>query len=496
MKKNSFIDNINSLLDANTLQVVSTLRGEFLAMLEDGERYQMFPLSSKAFQFALKACYQKNYHNYLSSNNMKEIIFYLESKAFENKLDYELVNRIYNADNEFIIYDLNKETGEAVFIEDGECTISTLDQLLFKRNDIFRNQITPNLKKSIKPEDLPKYVKKHFNLSSKDEVKLFSLYLVSCFWGLTISHPALFISSEQGSGKSTFLRKLERLIDPKTIDLIGIPHKADDLELRLSNSYFVALDNLSYVSRSISDILARAITGGSITKRELYENTKEVCFNIKCVLALNSVSMIFKEPDILDRMFIISLARFKSSKNRSEAEIWKEFEEDIPAILGCCFKCLAIALNDKEPIPPVDKIRLADYHDCCIRIGKVLGYSPEEVTRLLFMNQKRVSQESVNESIAAQCLIEFMEERDFYVGSVSELYHEIKMVAKRKFIDVSLLPQGANHFSKQINKVKNILESEYGIAYTIRNCGVNRKIRVNKIDENIDNIDSDEDSQN
>ena len=490
--KKSFLDNIKFFLETKVLQVAATPKGEFLAMLKDGERFQMFPLSSKEFKLAFRTYYQKNYHNDLSSSEMEKILYFLESKAYENKLEYELVNRIYNADNQQIIYDLNKESGMAVFIEDGECTIAPVDDWLFKRNDMFKNQIEPNLGKSVKPKDLPEYVKRHFNLKNTDEIKLFSMYLVSCFWGLNISHPALFLSSEQGSGKSTFLRKLERLVDPKRIDLIGIPHSADGLELRLSNSYFVALDNLSYVSRSISDILARAITGGSITKRELYENTKEISINIKCVLALNSVSMIFKEPDILDRMFIISLARFKSSENRPETEIWREFEEDIPAILGCCFKCLAIALNDREPIPPVDRIRLADYQDCCIRIGRVLGYSPEEVTQLLFRNQKRVNQEAINECIAAQCLVEFMKKRDSYKGSVSELLHELNMVAKRKFINVSLLPQESNVLSRQINKIKNILELEYGISYTIRNGGAYRVIRINKIHENTDNTDSDE----
>ena len=42
--------------------------------------------------------------------------------------------------------------------------------------------------------------------------------------------------------KNTTMRKLEKIIDPKVSDLCGMPKGADGLELRLSNSYFVALD--------------------------------------------------------------------------------------------------------------------------------------------------------------------------------------------------------------------------------------------------------------
>lgn len=487
--KKSLLENINSLLEKEILSVATTLKGEFLAKLKDGERFQTFSLSSKEFTLTLRTYYQKKYHSDLSPNDINDILYYLAPKAYANKLNIELAKRIYNYEDQQIIYDLNRDDGMAVIIEEGECTIELVDEWLFKRNDMFQNQVTPDLSKSVKPKNLTKYVKKHFNLKNRDEVMMFSMYLVSCFWGLTISHPALFLSSEQGSGKSTFLRKLGKIIDPKNIDLTAIPHSADGLELRLSNSYFVALDNLSHVSQSISDILARAITGGSITKRKLYENTEEVSIDIKCILALNSVSMIFKEPDLLDRMYIISLDRFKSSENRPESEIWEEFEKDLPAILGCCFKCLAQALDDKEPIPPVDRIRLADYQDRCIRIGKVLGYSPEEVTQLLFKNQKRINQEAINESIAGQCLIEYMKNHDSYENSVTNLLYMLNKVAVRKHINASMLPKTANHLSRQLNKIKNNLAQEYGISYNIRNVGPHRMIRINKLLENIDNID-------
>lgn len=67
-----------------------------------------------------------------------------------------------------------------------------------------------------------------------------------------------------------------------------MPKGADGLELRLSNSYFVALDNLSSISRNVSDTIARAVTGGSVTKRALYHNTKEIVLDIKALVLFPS----------------------------------------------------------------------------------------------------------------------------------------------------------------------------------------------------------------
>lgn len=80
----------------------------------------------------------------------------------------------------------------------------------------------------------------------------------------------------------------------KVSDLCGMPKGADGLELRLSNSYFVALDNLSSISRNVSDTIARAVTGGSVTKRALYHNTKEIVLDIKALVAINGVSLVAK----------------------------------------------------------------------------------------------------------------------------------------------------------------------------------------------------------
>ena len=483
--KQKIIDNIEVCLQEKTLQVFRLQTDEYIAFIET-EGTHMFPLYSKVFSLALRAFYKGRFNADISDSKAKEIISHLEVVAYGNTLDYELSNRIYK-DDEQIIYDLNSD-GEVVWITKGEYSIEILNELYFRRNQFYQSQIKPHLQQN--PRRLLYYVEKHFNLKNDNQVKTLAIYLASCFWGNSIQHPILYLQGDMGSSKSTSLRKIEMLVDPKSIDLLGVPKGMDGLELRLADSYFVALDNISYVSKPLSDILCRAVTGGSVTKRMLYENTREISVKIKALIGITSISMVFTEADILDRTLILNLQRL-GDNTKTEQAIWDEFNKDMPHILGCCFACIAVALKDKKPVNLEKRIRLYDWEVCCVKIGRALGISDQKTAELLTINQREVNRETLNESVEAQCLIKFMRGRINYKSSVEQLLAKLKDIAEENEINVHLLPKTPNHLSRKLNLVKSCLEYEVGISYDIQNVGSYREIRIEKkTPKTIANIDS------
>lgn len=471
-REQRLIENIKTCLSEKVLQAYRLQTGDSLAIIET-EGTRTFPLHSKVFSLALRAFYKGRFSEYISDADTNDIISYLDVVAYENTLDYELLNRIYK-DEEQIIYDLNSD-GEVVLVTGGEYSIGYLTELLFKRNQFYQNQITPKLQQN--PQRLLYYVQKHFNLKNDDQVKVLAIYLASCFWGNSIQHPILYLQGDMGSSKSTSLRKIETLIDPKSIDLLGVPKGMDGLELRLADSYYMTLDNISYASKSLSDILCRAVTGGSVTKRMLYENTQEISVKIKALIGITSISMVFTEADILDRTLILNLQRL-GDDTKTEQTIWEEFNKDLPHMLGCCFACIAGALEDKKPVKIENRIRLYDWEECCVKIGRTLGISDQKTAELLTMNQHAVNRETLNESVVAQCLIIFMRGKIYYKSSVEELLAELKKVAEKNAINVHLLPKAPNHLSRKLNLIKPCLEYEAGISYDIRNVGNHREINI------------------
>jgi hypothetical protein len=94
-------------------------------------------------------------------------------------------------------------------------------------------------------------------------------------------YPVLELNGEQGSGKSTVGRVLRHHIDPNVAALRAEPRDVRDLVIAASNSWCLALDNLSRVQPWLSDQLCRLATGGGFATRELYSDLEEVLIDVQ-----------------------------------------------------------------------------------------------------------------------------------------------------------------------------------------------------------------------
>lgn len=423
----------------------------------------------------LRKVFFERFKIFLNTAQLQTLIEFLEIYPLTDDTVYESACRIYNG-KDCLAYELNKDTEECIVITPEEINISNVPNVYFKHAADFENQVEPSW--DVEPKDIFSYIHHHFNLKNEKQEKLLVLYLVTAFFGLQISHSLLILTGEKGSSKSTTMRKLEKLIDPKRSDLCGIPKGTDGLELRLANTYFVCLDNLSSINRNISDTIARAVTGGSVTKRALYHNTKEVVLNIKAMIAINGVSVVARESDLLDRSLILELNRISAKKIKSEQELWEEFEQDRPKILGCIFRILSEALYDDKPITVKEKIRLADFHIACIKVGRVLGMTDEEVSELLWENQRKINRHSIDEDMVACCVIELMKNKKSYINSMTGLLGDLNEIATQNSIIGSVLPKTPNHLSNRLSKIRSNLQAEYNITYNIANVGSFKQITI------------------
>lgn len=472
-------ENLQKLVDENVISVAKDTKGKYYYMInnDDGIAAAYLPYENEIGK-ALKKLYFTQYGEFLSQQDIQNAIDMFEIMGAEKVEEIEVCKRIYNNGFQYA-YELNKDTGDVLWIENGKASIEKMEGVIFHYAVNYANQVIPDL--SVKPKQLLKYMRCHFCLENDNEVKLLTLFLVTSFWGLGINHPLLILTGEKGSSKSTTLRKLDLLIDPKTSDLGGgIPKGSDGLAIRLSNSYFVPLDNLSSLTRKTSDMLAIAITGGSVTKRALYKNSEEVVLDVKAVVAVNGVSLVAKESDLLDRSLIINLKRIPPEKITTEEKLWAEFEADRAKILGCCFNILASALNDTEEVKLNKLIRMADFQIACVKVGKVLGISEDEVSALLWENQKIVNTCTLDEDTVGLCVIELMKDKKKYQGSVSQLLCDLLDIADRNGMPSTVLPRTPNHLSIRLDKARSNLEAVGKITYYIKNIGAFKQIVIIK----------------
>ena len=477
-------DRINgSIQELMQQQVILPVQAgsESYVIFKSDESQKAYSLLSKDCEMALRLLFRNQFGIRISRQEYQDLQDDLEMLSYEQPLDYRLADRVFNDESGAVVYDLDQDHGRVVWIEDGKCEVCSTEVCLFKRSSTYEKQVMPDL--NAEPGEIIPLVQKHFNLASMDNIILMALYLISSLVGLKISHPILALIGEKGSSKSTTMRKLVRIIDPQTSDLGSLPRNAGDLELRLANSYLVTLDNLSFIRQNVSDLLARAATGGSVTKRKLYSDRDEVVLDIKSLVILNGVSMVVHASDLADRCLFMELTRLDSAKRKTEEEIWQSFEEDLPRILGSCFNALAVALNDQEELKTNEWIRMADWHELCLRIGRAIHVEERHINHILSKNQQYGNEQILSDNMTAFCLIELMRNRTEYKGSVTQLRKDLIRIADENGISESLLPKTPNRVSRELNLNKSNLEQLEGITYQIVKVKSYREIRITKIEK-------------
>lgn len=476
-RKSDLIENIQELLNKRLLSLVKDTKGNYYGLINDEKNNTMaYLIYDNDFRTALKKLYYQHFKKMLLMQEVQNAVDITEILGTDNLQEVEVCKRIYNNGSQYA-YELDREKGTVVWIENGRASIETVEGVIFRHSANYADQVKPDLR--IKPTRLLHYVEKNFNLKSERELKLLTLFLVTSFWGLGINHPMLVLTGEKGSSKSTTLRKLESLIDPKSTNVGGgIPKGSDGLELKLHNNYFTSLDNLSSLSRRVSDTLAVAVTGGSVSKRALYQNTNEIVLDLKSVVAVNGVSLVAKESDLLDRSLIITLKRIEPDEIVTEEALQNQFEEDRAKILGCIFKVLASAFHDKKPVEKQKLIRMADFHVACIKAGRVLGMAEEEVSEILWENQKNINRNTLDGDVVALCVMELMRKRKRYTNSMSTLLCDLQDIAAENGMAGNVLPKTPNHLRIRIDKIKSNLENESGIRYEVKPTSTFKEITI------------------
>ncbi len=465
----------NTTYDKKIFTPFTTVLGEKLCQIRYDAKVYTMPIASKDFPLEVKRIYRRKKRKNIDQKQIDSIIEEMKMEAYENKLEYRLESRICNLEDNSILYNLDPGTNTSVWLHEGAADLVDTPDMVFQYSPELLGQPEPNLK--IKPQVLPRILKRHFHLKREEDIILLALYIVSAMAGNKIPHPILILSGSKGAGKSYAARLIARIVDPHNASLFSLPQNGGDLALRFYNSYLLVLDNITYLKDEYSRLIAMSVTGGSYPKRMLYENTKEVLLDLRCLLILTGIEIASKESDVLDRSILIDLERIKPEEIKTEASLQEEFNADLPKILGACFKLLARAEADTDPVE-VPKTRLADAFEMMIRIGRAMGFEDEEISSIIWKNQRRVNLQVVFDDVLGECVMKYVEEYQSFEGSVTDFMYEIEKIAKELRIEKKVLPSAPNAFSRRLNKMQSNLETEYGIHYEIKNNGKYRKITI------------------
>lgn len=449
------------------------------ARIRVGDHWEIWPIKSESFGLWLRKLFWDAEDKAIYGEAYKKVQSTLEARArFDGRMiPLSIRAAFYDG---AIYYDLCDGRWRVIKITEQGWEIVEEPPILFKR---YKQQL---------PLTLPsrtghlKGLLPFINAQHDDQRILVVIYVVSCFIP-GFPHPLLNIFGEQGSRKSTLSRMLRRIIDPVRPPLLSLTKHPAELSQQLQHHYFPFFDNVDYISNEISDALCRAVTGGGDAKRQLFTDDEDIIFEYKRAVGMNGINLVARKADLLDRTIPLELRPTTAQERKTEEEIWADFEPLLPAILGGIFDAVSGAMRLRSSITLQAKPRMADFAMWGCAIAEATGFGQEIFLRAYNASIALQNEEAINASGLATTILMFMEGREDWKGSPTELLNDLEGIGMLEKVDMKsrMWPKGAQALLRRLKEIQNNLlkvgiKASYGLGSNGR-----RFIELSKIQSTI-----------
>jgi len=306
----------------------------------------------------------------------------------------------------------------------------------------------------------------------------FTLFVAVLLAGLRpqSNYPVAVLTGEQGTGKSSLVRILARLIDPRMPEQRSTPRTEEDLLVAAKGQHFLSFDNVSGLPDWLSDAICRLSTGGGAGKRRLYTDEDEVLFSGRRLVAINGIEDVAVRPDLVDRAVMLALEPIAEKQRRDEAEYNAEFARIAPKVLGALLDGAVTGLRDLAATRIADKPRMADFAlwaEACTR-----AYWPAGTFLAAYRANLAASVDLVLEaSPVGEAVQLFMADRTAWEGTASALLPLLTGVVAEQAAREKSWPKRADVLSGKLRRVAPALRRT-GIHVTFDRSGHTRTIHI------------------
>jgi len=379
---------------------------------------QTVPLNSKQFKWWLARLYHKRTKSAVGRDYLNAAILVLEAETQTQPRRF-LFNRA--APNGALSYwwDIGDEAGRAIHIAEDGWRIEDTPPQIFRRYPH-----TLPIPEPIHGGSLEPFLD-YLNLEEPGD-KLLAIVVAISYLIPEVPHIGTTVTGRQGSGKSTFHRLLQTLIDPSSADLLTLPTKDDDLIQVLEHHYLAIFDNVNHLTRTQSDILCRAITGAGNEKRELYTTDDSFIRQFMRCVGLNGITVPIEKSDLFSRNLLLSWMPIIT--RRTDAEMKSQMVADTPKLIGAMLDVLVMACKLYPETKTRLNTRMADFTKWGCAITKALGLDQGIFEDAYLENLRVQDEEAVKASMVAEQIIRYMKARDTsrISGSATVLKSEIE----------------------------------------------------------------------
>lgn len=440
---------------------------------------EIWPVRSRDFKLWLTGKYFDKTGKGPNSEALSSALNTISAKAWKSDQKHKLHVRVAWHDGS-IFYDLANDKWQAVRVYPGGWEIVDEPPILFRRFSHMDAQSTPD------PEGEAKKILQFVNIGGTKKEILYLCSLVATFVPDIPQIIKVFFGCS-GSGK-TFTSKVDRAaVDPSSASTCRSYRDQKEFLQHLAHNHCIVLDNLSSIGFDLSDLICGAVTGDGATKRALYTDDDDIIYSFKRCFIINGINNVVTKEDLLRRSILFYLEKPDPCKVKEEQELWKEFQEAKPQIIGGIFNVLAKAMEVRPRIKLDGLYEMADFTRWGAAIAEGLGYGSDAFLQAYWENKEQQTEEAISNNPVAAAVKSFMGKfpDGVWTGPFSELLTELEKIANKEKINIKTKgwPKAANALSRKLNEIKTTLK-QTGIEVIYDRTSTSRKVTL-QITENI-----------
>lgn len=269
-------------------------------------------------------------------------------------------------------------------------------------------------------------------------------------------YPLLVLSGEQGSAKTSASGVLRRLLDGNAFGGRPLPSSKRDLDAAARHAHLLSFDNVSYISPTMSDNLARLATGEEDGRRQLFTDSDEVVFQAMRPILVNGIANVITRPDLVDRAIFIELPFIPQSERLTRQVFWRRFEQDAPAIMAGLLNLVAFGLKRLPETIVSDLPRMADFALWGSAIER--AHWPEGSFMAAYeANIAHGNTDLLQVNDVGIAIVEMMSQRSSWTGTATQLLVLLDSGRTRSQRRLQPLPPNAQRLSIKLDRLAPVL---------------------------------------
>lgn len=229
------------------------------------------------------------------------------------------------------------------------------------------------------------------DLKKREQRLILTLWFYSIYFeSIMPTKPILVLVGEKGSGKTTTMKKIGKVLYDKNFNVMN-QKELKDFDAAVCNSHFLVLDNLDKKVAWLDDKLATVATGGTMKIRALYSNYEMLDFPVKCFLAITTKKPKFNRDDVADRLLLLDMKRCKNFS--AEEGLLSEFMKNKNCLMYEIVHSLqeiTRALKKEKDNKIKVRFRMADFADFSIRVARYAGIEKQVKLAFKKLTEKQI----------------------------------------------------------------------------------------------------------